>query len=143
MRKIVKKYDKRSGRPPRLGETLARLEASPFCCEHPATLERTIASLEALCPIERLPALRERVRAAATAAAADLHSAQRRANRSLLWGAASVGAGSLAYALPLLAHDEDVHARRCLGVLVSVITLWLSEALPYFVTALLDADGTL
>lgn len=47
----------------------------------------------------------------------------------------SIGLYLLSYTLPII--ESDLIAKRCLSLLIFIISLWITEALPYYATALL------
>eukprot|EP00967_Tisochrysis_lutea_P089383 scaffold127222_cov32-Tisochrysis_lutea.AAC.7 len=51
----------------------------------------------------------------------------------------SLVCGIIAAVVPLSTFDtpDRIPAQRCLGVLITVVGLWLTEAVPFYVTALL------
>jgi len=152
LRKIVKKFDKTVGassksaaaRQPEIKERLAR---EPFMSTDAASLRKCVLSLEGLAKgPEDLAALRTAAQRSVNPKAGS-GGLQAATTPLLAIGAAAVLALIVAVAplnmkkhLPGAPEDsgEDAyHAQRCLAVLVLVVVLWLTEALPYFVTALL------
>jgi len=136
VRKIVKKYDKTvaiAGIPPRTPAMMARLEREPFAVAR-KQVDMLVKRLEGLVPPDGIPALRQ-----AAKDALHISSGTDATTPRLLPLTLSLLSGLIAASLPLSAFaDPDQRtAQRCLGVLVTVVGLWLTEALPFFVTALL------
>lgn len=125
VRKIVKKFDKHSARAPKTPEILLQLAREPFYGEDRLRLEAMIASLEGLCAPHVV--LKLRVKARSHEKPADSWRVP------LLLG--SLAAGLLALFLPLFS-EEHAQEQRCFAMVLTVVMLWLTESLPFFVTSL-------
>lgn len=152
LRKIVKKWDKTVGAADKTAsarqpDIKARLANEPFMCTDAAVLRQCVTRLEALAKgPEQLAELR-----AAAQRSVNPHAQSgslQAATTPLLSIALAAAVGAAVALLPLNMHKhldgapshtgEDIyHAQRCLAVLLGVVVLWLTEALPYFVTSLL------
>jgi len=132
VRKIVKKWDKASGEAPKQKEIVSRLAKEPFSSTDAAAVNSLIQTLESL-----FPGHVEQLREAAKAGPDEGDSFPRWTPFAL-----SVAAAVAIYLLPIFTATDDADAdaagrqHRCLCLLLSVVLLWLTEALPYFATAL-------
>ena len=140
IRKIVKKYDKVVGAD-RQKHIRLRLSTEPFASSDAQAVREAAAKLEQLCTPEQLAELR------ATASSLGFMQVGGRSSGAVA-PAVTIGLACVLSAcvalLPLGAsagRDEAGHAQRCLALLVLVVTIWLTEALPYFATALLVPVG--
>lgn len=147
IRKIVKKFDKTTSlKPPRQKEIVERLAREPFVDADGSAIRALVARLEALCSPDQIMELRRAAQRTLAEPGAERGFWNGHA-QSALAIAGALAAATAVHLLPLGthkvgargAHDgEDVcHAQRCMAVLVGVVVLWLTEALPYFVTSLL------
>ena len=148
LRKIVKKFDKTAGASAataRQPATVSRLATEPFFTADVMAVRHCVAQLEQLCRgPEQLASLRLAANRGANPLVSDGGFFSGGAGApALSIAAAAAVALALAFA-PLGLSDgdrdpdgDDGHAQRCLAVLGGVVVLWLTEALPYFVTALL------
>jgi len=134
IRKIVKKLDKHAGGEPRQPSMIARLAQEPFYVSM-HELDEWVAELERLCGHpEAVRRLRVTAKRSCSPEAAITVTPR--------WGAMGLSAAvslvlTLVYPLIDAEEEQHVHERRCASVLVGIIMLWLTEALPYFVTAML------
>jgi len=124
VRKIVKKLDKRLGQQVRQGEYVKRLDSWPR-----EEAERCMALLENMCTLKQLEAVK-----ADAAEAVSPHTATSATPRLWALALSAVLATCVGFVDLGAAH---VHERRCLAMLAGVVALWLTEACPYYVTALL------
>jgi len=136
VRKIVKKYDKQvkpAGFSARTPAMMRRLELEPFCLAR-KQVDGLIQQIEDLVPPDRIPQLRTTAQEALDAASA----LGTRAPRPIMI-VLSLVCGIIAAVVPLSTFDtpDRIPAQRCLGVLITVVGLWLTEAVPFYVTALL------
>jgi len=133
IRKIVKKLDKLIGGTPRQPQILKRLSAEPFYTGL-SEIEDWMVALEQLCSnAEAVLSMKAEGRKQC-APQAPVSSTPR------VWGvvASVLVACAVLLLTPLLDPDGNHEfEKRCACVLLSIITLWLTEALPYFVTSLL------
>lgn len=154
IRKIVKKYDKVVGadkkaadKPrPRQPQILERLSTEPFASSHAEALREAASKLEHLCTPDQLVELRETV-----SSLSFIHGGGRSSGE--LPPPVAIGlACALGTCMTLVplgggggeeGADDVAHAQRCLALLVGVVTLWLTEALPYFATSLLVPVGVI
>eukprot|EP00759_Apiculatamorpha_spiralis_P026188 PhF_6_TR29293/c0_g1_i1/m.42935/K14430/PHO87_91; phosphate transporter len=126
-RKILKKYAKEH--PSEGGQyqfdALPHLAVAPFCLAR-AEIESTLNVIE----IEYKSYFDDDI-----TRFIDISSAQQRWH--IKWKFIGVGAiiFTILLAIPIL--ESNVYAHRCLALMAFIVTLWITEAMPYFCTAML------